>query len=86
MAMTWADNAYYLPNYMARAKVCYTNTPARTFARAPGVLQSNLVTGVVIDRVAFELGMDPATVKNTNFIAPGLSTIVGQVCIYIFGN
>ena len=30
MGMMWADNAYYFPNYRATAKVCYTNTPART--------------------------------------------------------
>lgn len=48
MGMNWADNAYYIPNYVAEATLVYTNTPARTSMRAPGVVQSNLATGSVL--------------------------------------
>ena len=78
MAMMWADNSFYLPNYQARAKLCYTNTPPRTYARAPGVVQSCLVTGIIVDRVAHELGMDAATIKQKNFLQNGQTTILGQ--------
>lgn len=46
MGMNWADNAYYLPNYKASAKMCFTNTPARTSMRAPGVVQTCFATEV----------------------------------------
>jgi xanthine dehydrogenase molybdopterin-binding subunit B len=57
MGMSWADNAYFFPNYEANAKLCYTNTPARTSMRAPGVIQSCLATEMVIERVATELSL-----------------------------
>ena len=46
VGMHKADNAYYFPNYEARAKLCYTNTPARTSMRAVGVVQAALCTEV----------------------------------------
>lgn len=49
MAMNWADNGYHLPNYRATAKICFTNTPARTYTRAPGVVQSALATSVIVE-------------------------------------
>jgi len=75
----WADNAYYLPNYLARAKLCYTNTPSRTSTRAPGVIQSCLATGILLERVSIELGKSFAEVQQKNFIQDGLTTILGQV-------
>lgn len=51
------DNAYYLPNYVATATLCYTNTPPRTSMRAPGVVQSCLFTEMVVERVATELNL-----------------------------
>ncbi len=46
MGMNWADNAYNIPNYLATATMCFTNTPARTSMRAPGVVQTCLATEV----------------------------------------
>lgn len=79
MAMRWADNAFYFPNYLARATLCFTNTPPRTYARAPGLVQSCLATSVVVERVANELGINEEYVKSLNFLQDGLQSIGGQV-------
>ncbi len=78
MGMHWADNAYYFPNYAAEAKLCYTNTPARTSMRAPGVVQACLATEILIERVAVELGLPMHVVQQRNFVRDGSTTIVGQ--------
>jgi xanthine dehydrogenase large subunit len=78
MGMHWADNAYYLPNYLANAKLCYTNTPARTSMRAPGVVQACLATETLVERVAVELGLPVNVVQERNFIRDGATTITGQ--------
>lgn len=79
MGMNWADNAYYLPNYKAIARICYTNTPPRTSMRAPGVVQTSLFTEMVIERVALELGLPISAVQEKNFIKDGEVAICGQV-------
>ena len=79
MGMNWADNAYYFPNYRADAIVCYTNTPARTSMRCPGVVQTCLCTEMVIERVATELGLPITTVQQKNFITDGESAVCGQI-------
>eukprot|EP01038_Epipyxis_sp_PR26KG_P004721 gene4721-6626_t len=78
MGMTWADNTYFIPNYIAKAKLCYTNTPSRTYMRAPGVVQSCFATEVVIERVAAALNLPTVTVQQLNFIKNGDLTILGQ--------
>lgn len=78
MAMNWADNGYHLPNYRAQAKVCFTNTPARTYTRTPGVVQSSLATSVLVERVATELGMSVEEVQHKNLLQNGDKTIIGQ--------
>jgi xanthine dehydrogenase/oxidase len=79
MAMNWADNGYHLPNYRAQAKVCFTNTPSRTYTRAPGVVQSALATSILIERVATELGLNIQEVQHKNLLQDGDKTIIGQV-------
>ena len=78
MAMNWADNGFHLPNYRAQAKVCFTNTPPRTYTRAPGVVQSAIATSVVVERVARELGLDIEEVQHKNLLQNGDKTIIGQ--------
>jgi xanthine dehydrogenase/oxidase len=78
MGMYWADNAYYFPNYQADATICYTNTPARTSMRAPGVVQACFVTELVVERVAQELGLPTTQVQQKNFISDGAMAICGQ--------
>ena len=79
MGMYWADNAYCLRNYQADATICYTNTPARTSMRAPGVVQTSFCTELVVERVAAELGLPVLQVQQRNFIADGDMAICGQV-------
>jgi xanthine dehydrogenase/oxidase len=78
MGMYWADNAYYFPNYQADATICYTNTPARTSMRCPGVVQASFCTELVIERVAHELGLPTTQVQQRNFIYDGAMAICGQ--------
>lgn len=78
MGMEWADNAYYLPNYAATLKLCYTNTPARTSMRAPGVVHSCYFTESIVEHVATSLGLPLNVVQERNFLANGLTTITGQ--------
>jgi xanthine dehydrogenase/oxidase len=78
MGMNWADNAYHFPNYLAQAKVCFTNTAPRTSMRAPGVVQCCLATEVIVERVAHECGLPTHLVQEKNFIKNGDTTIVGQ--------
>eukprot|EP01034_Spumella_vulgaris_P024084 gene24084-30387_t len=78
MGVTWSDNAYFVPNIEINAKVCFTNTPARTSMRAPGVVQSCLATEMVIERIAVELGLSTTSVQQRNFIRDGETTITGQ--------
>lgn len=79
MGMNWADNAYYIPNYVAEARLCYTNTHARTSMRAPGVTQACLATEMLIERIAIETGLSTDYVQQINFIQNGQENIVGQV-------
>lgn len=78
MGMNWADNAYYFPNYTAKAIVCKTNTNPRCSMRAPGVVQFCLATEAVVERVAVELNKNIYEVQTINFIKNGETTIVGQ--------
>lgn len=82
MGMLWADNAYFIPNYQANANVCFTNTPSRTSMRAPGVVQTCLITEMVIERVAVELGLPLASVQQRNFIRDGQVTINNQPIVH----
>lgn len=79
MGNAWADNAYYIPNYVADSIVCKTNTPSRTSMRAPGVVQTCLFMEMVLERVAAQLSLPLATVQQRNFISDGKSTINGQI-------
>lgn len=79
MGNAWADNAYFIPNYVADSFVCKTNTPSRTSMRAPGVVQTCLFMEMVLERMASQLSLPLATVQQRNFISNGKPTINGQV-------
>ena len=78
MGMYWADNAYYIPNFSAAMNVCFTNTPARTSMRAPGVVQSCFFTECVVARIANSLGLPQHVVQERNFLTQGETTITGD--------
>jgi xanthine dehydrogenase large subunit len=75
------DNAYYIPAADVRAMCVKTNTQSNTAFRGFGGPQGALLTEVVIDRIARELGRDPLDVRQTNFygIETRNTTPYGQV-------
>ncbi len=59
---------YRIPNYECEALCVMTNkTPTGTY-RGPGRYEGTFVRERLIDRVAAELGLDPADVRRRNFI------------------
>jgi len=59
---------YRIPNYECEALCVLTNkTPTGTY-RGPGRYEGTFVRERLIDRVAAELGLDPADVRRRNFI------------------
>src|SRR5262252_113712 len=61
---------YRIQHYECEASCVMTNkTPTGTY-RGPGRYEGTFVRERLIDRVAAELGLDPADVRRRNFIAP----------------
>ncbi|MCW2759175.1 MAG: xanthine dehydrogenase [Nocardioidaceae bacterium] len=59
---------YVIPNFRARAHVRLTHkTPAGTY-RSPGRYEGTFARERLVDKIARELGLDPAKVRLTNFI------------------
>ncbi len=46
MALTSADNCYFVPNYGIEGKLCFTNLPSNTPTRAPGYLAPSPYLGL----------------------------------------
>jgi len=82
MAMLWADNCYWLPNYAGTMTMCRTNTPTTTSMRAPGAVQSIFAIECVMERIARELGVPPSQVREANFVQVGQTTPFGQPIKY----
>jgi len=78
-ATTHAGGPYEIPNVTADCWATYTNNvPAGAF-RGFGVTQSGFAMESQIDVLAEELGLDPAEIRRKNMLAPGKTTIAGQV-------
>jgi aerobic carbon-monoxide dehydrogenase large subunit len=59
---------YVIPHFRATAHVRLTNkTPAGTY-RSPGRYEGTFARERLVDKIARELGLDPAEVRRTNFI------------------
>ena len=59
---------YVIPNFRATAHVRLTNkTPAGTY-RSPGRYEGTFARERLVDKIARELQLDPATLRSTNFI------------------
>lgn len=71
-AMLHVDNAYYVPNLSVVGTVYKTNLPSNTAFRGFGGPQGMAVVETVVDRIARELRIDPADVRQRNFY--GLSS------------
>lgn len=81
MAMTTTDNAYYFPNFSTKGVCCRTNLPTNTYMRAPGCAPAIFFVEHVMERASQLLGMDPDTVRQTNFYQQGQVTPYGTPII-----
>jgi len=63
-------SAYRLPALDARADVIYTNTVPTGFIRGGGREVGNFIIERLMDRLARQVGLDPAEVRRRNLIAP----------------
>ena len=79
---TACDNAYYCPNWQVVSTVCQTNTPSNTATRAPGCLPAVFIMETVMDHVAHELSVDPATFRHNNIYKKGQVTPTGMTLEY----
>ncbi len=83
-AMCHVDNAYWLPNVRIRGFAARTNTQSNTAFRGFGGPQGALVTEVVLDSIARELGLDPLEVRLRNLYGStgaGSTTPYGQLVV-----
>ncbi|MFT5787194.1 MAG: xanthine dehydrogenase large subunit [Ascidiaceihabitans sp.] len=72
-AMLHADNAYNLPNIRIESHRLKTNMQSATAYRGFGGPQGMLGMERIVDHVAQDLGLDPATVRQRNYYASGSS-------------
>jgi aerobic carbon-monoxide dehydrogenase large subunit len=70
IAATTVPGPYVLPNYKMDIVVAFTNKISTTPVRGAGRPQGVFVMERLVDRVARELGLDPAEVRRRNFITP----------------
>src|SRR5436305_14952524 len=61
---------YRFHNYACRVRVALTNKAPAAAYRGAGQPEAVFATERLVDRVALELGLDPAEVRRTNFIKP----------------
>ena len=84
-AMLHADNAYWLPDIRIESHRLKTNTQSATAFRGFGGPQGMIGMERIVDHVAAELGLEPLTVRQTNFYASGgdfSGTKTGQTTPY----
>lgn len=82
MCQLWADNVYFVPNYKSTGSCVRTNLAPNTAMRSPGALQGIYMTESIIERVAYELKLDPLTIRQNNFYQQGQTTPYGQPIQY----
>ncbi|MFT5798912.1 MAG: xanthine dehydrogenase large subunit [Candidatus Azotimanducaceae bacterium] len=70
-AMLHADNAYNLPNIRIESHRLKTNMQSATAYRGFGGPQGMLGMERIVDHVAQDLGLDPATVRQRNYYSSG---------------
>ncbi|KNC55293.1 aldehyde oxidase [Thecamonas trahens ATCC 50062] len=78
----YVDNTYNVPNWSITGKFVTTNKPPNTACRAPGALPGIAFMERIVDRVAIELGADPATVRTANFYVANDVTPTGAPLKY----
>lgn len=78
-ALCHVDNAYWIPNLLARGRVARTNKASNTAFRGFGGPQGAFLIEDILGRVAPRLGIDPIELRARNFYHPGQTTPYGQV-------
>ena len=74
--------AYAIPAFQFKIKLCKTNRPPHSAVRAPGKFESPIIMEHIVEHVAARLGMDPDAVRERNFLkAP---TPGRQICVSLF--
>ncbi|XP_060570673.1 uncharacterized protein LOC132728960 [Ruditapes philippinarum] len=63
---TWADNAYYCPNWSISCVAVKTNKPANTAARSPGSLPAIFIMESIMEHVGESLNKDPFETRLLN--------------------
>ena len=78
-AVMHANNAYKVPHSDILGKICMTNLPSNTAFRGFGGPQGMLMMETIIDRLAYEIDIDPVEVCITVYIKD-------YVQVYVFNN
>lgn len=77
-ALCHLDNAYWIPNVHAHGRIAKTNKTSQTAFRGFGGPQGVFLIEDILGRVAPELGIEAATLREQNFYRPGQATPYGQ--------
>ncbi len=78
-AATFAVGPYDVPNARVEATCVYTNNPPCGAMRGFGAPQVCFAYEAQMDKLARTLGIDPIELRLKNVVAPGATTITGQV-------
>src|SRR5262245_6291212 len=70
IATTTIPGPYAIPNFRIEVVVAYTNKISTTPVRGAGRPQGVFVMERLMDRIARELGLDPAEARRRNFVRP----------------
>ncbi|HMF92881.1 MAG TPA: xanthine dehydrogenase family protein molybdopterin-binding subunit, partial [Vicinamibacterales bacterium] len=73
-----ASGPYRCDHVRIRGRATLTNTPPNGAFRGFGAPQTQFATEVHMDRIAAELGIDPARLREINALRPGDTTATGQ--------
>jgi xanthine dehydrogenase large subunit len=77
-ALCHIDNAYWIPNISAHGRIAKTNKTSQTAFRGFGGPQGMIVIEDILGRCAPLLGVEPETLRRSNFYYPGQATPYGQ--------
>lgn len=77
-ALCHVDNAYWIPDVAVHGRIAKTNKTSQTAFRGFGGPRGMFVIEDILGRVAPQLGLDAATIRERNLYRPGQTTPYGQ--------
>ncbi|WP_353813349.1 xanthine dehydrogenase molybdopterin binding subunit [Agromyces sp. SYSU T00266] len=77
-ALCHVDNAYWIPDLEVHGRIARTNITSQTAFRGFGGPQGMFVIEDILGRVAPQLGIDPAELRERNLYRPGQTTPYGM--------